>query len=99
MKAGAADIAKCTLVGRTAEYYRKQIREALGFGPSTVADGKVLGEPRYPAAGRDQRVIPRVAIRSSCSSNQTRWQESRSVPVIQAGSTCALARASVKRWW
>ncbi|MCT9933039.1 hypothetical protein N5079_22785 [Planotetraspora sp. A-T 1434] len=30
--------------GRTAEYHRKQIREALGFRPSTVADEKVLAE-------------------------------------------------------
>jgi hypothetical protein len=32
------------LVGRTAEYHRKQIREALGFRRSTVADEKALAE-------------------------------------------------------
>jgi Transposase. len=36
VKVPAADFAKYTLVGRTAEYHRKQIREALGFRPSTV---------------------------------------------------------------
>lgn len=40
----AADFAKYTLVGRTAEYHRKQIREAPGFRPSTVPDGKALAE-------------------------------------------------------
>lgn len=44
VKVPATDFAKCTLVGRTAEYHRKQIREALGFRPSTVADEKALAE-------------------------------------------------------
>ncbi|MGW7018131.1 DUF4158 domain-containing protein [Streptomyces decoyicus] len=42
VKVPATDFAKYTLVGRTAEYHRKQIREALGFRPSTVADEKAL---------------------------------------------------------
>ncbi|MFF2901793.1 DUF4158 domain-containing protein [Streptomyces sp. NPDC057966] len=44
VKVPATDLAKYTLVGRTAEYHRKQIREALGFRPSTVADEKALAE-------------------------------------------------------
>ncbi|MEU0389153.1 Tn3 family transposase [Streptomyces chartreusis] len=44
VKVPATDFAKYTLVGRTAEYHRKQIREALGFRPSTVADEKALAE-------------------------------------------------------
>ena len=44
MKVPATDFAKYTLIGRTAEYHRKQIREALGFRPSTVADEKALAE-------------------------------------------------------
>ncbi|MFE9500717.1 DUF4158 domain-containing protein [Streptomyces collinus] len=44
VKVPAPDFAKYTLVGRTAEYHRKQIREALGFRPSTVADEKTLRE-------------------------------------------------------
>ncbi|MFI1979024.1 Tn3 family transposase [Streptomyces wedmorensis] len=42
VKVPATDFAKYALVGRTAEYHRKQIREALGFRPSTVADEKAL---------------------------------------------------------
>lgn len=38
VKVPSTDFAKYTLGGRTAEYHRKQIREALGFRPSTVAD-------------------------------------------------------------
>ncbi|MFD6274698.1 hypothetical protein ACFWFI_03820 [Streptomyces sp. NPDC060209] len=44
VKVPAADFAKYTLVGRTAEYHRKQIREALGFRPSTVASERALAE-------------------------------------------------------
>ncbi|KOV38377.1 hypothetical protein ADK60_02360 [Streptomyces sp. XY431] len=44
VKVEATGFAKYTLVGRTAEYHRKQIREALGFRPSTVADEKALAE-------------------------------------------------------
>ncbi len=44
VKVPATDFAKYPLVGRTAEYHRKQIREALGFRPSTVADEKALVE-------------------------------------------------------
>ncbi|MGW5927026.1 carboxylesterase family protein [Streptomyces anulatus] len=44
VKVPATDFAKYTLSGRTAEYHRKQIREALGFRPSTVADEKALAE-------------------------------------------------------
>jgi hypothetical protein len=44
VKVPATDFAKYTLAGRTAEYHRKQIREALGFRPSTVADEKALAE-------------------------------------------------------
>jgi hypothetical protein len=44
VKVPATDFAKYLLVGRTAEYHRKQIREALGFRPSTVADEKALAE-------------------------------------------------------
>ncbi|MFJ4910101.1 DUF4158 domain-containing protein [Streptomyces sp. NPDC093249] len=44
VKVVATDFVKYTLVGRTAEYHRKQIREALGFRPSTVADEKALAE-------------------------------------------------------
>ncbi|MGA5207860.1 DUF4158 domain-containing protein [Streptomyces variegatus] len=44
VKVPATDFAKYTLVGRSAEYHRKQIREALGFRPSTVADEKALAE-------------------------------------------------------
>ncbi|MFF9506776.1 DUF4158 domain-containing protein [Streptomyces sp. NPDC014724] len=47
VKVPAIHFAKYTLVGRTAEYHRKQIREALGFRPSTVADEKALAE--WPA--------------------------------------------------
>ncbi|MGW9030855.1 DUF4158 domain-containing protein [Streptomyces sp. NPDC055722] len=36
VKVPATDFAKYTLVGRTAEYHRKQIRDALGFRPSTT---------------------------------------------------------------
>ena len=42
VKVPAADFAKYTLVGRTAEYHRKQIREALGFRPATLADEEAL---------------------------------------------------------
>ncbi|MFD4338015.1 DUF4158 domain-containing protein [Streptomyces anulatus] len=42
VKVPATDFAKCTLVGRTAEYHRKQIREALGFRPATLADEEAL---------------------------------------------------------
>ncbi|MEU6540514.1 DUF4158 domain-containing protein [Streptomyces sp. NPDC047000] len=44
VKVPATDFAKYTLIGRTAEYHRKQIREALGFRPSTVADEKAPAE-------------------------------------------------------
>ncbi|WP_220213237.1 DUF4158 domain-containing protein [Streptomyces shenzhenensis] len=44
VKVPATDFAKYPLVGRIAEYHRKQIREALGFRPSTVADEKALVE-------------------------------------------------------
>ncbi|MFH8628023.1 Tn3 family transposase [Streptomyces vietnamensis] len=44
VKVPATGFSKYTLVGRTAEYHRKQIREALGFRPSTVADEKALAE-------------------------------------------------------
>ncbi|MFF8730983.1 DUF4158 domain-containing protein [Streptomyces sp. NPDC015171] len=44
VKVPATDFAKYRLVGRTVEYHRKQIREALGFRPSTVADEKALAE-------------------------------------------------------
>ncbi|MFG3017550.1 DUF4158 domain-containing protein [Streptomyces sp. NPDC048254] len=44
VKVPATVFAKYTLVGRTAEYHRKQIREALGFRPPTVADEKTLAE-------------------------------------------------------
>ncbi|MFF9819482.1 DUF4158 domain-containing protein [Streptomyces sp. NPDC014006] len=37
VKLPATDFPKHTLVGRTAKYHRKQIREALGFRPSTVS--------------------------------------------------------------
>lgn len=42
VKVPATDFAKYTLVGRTAEYHRKQIREALGFRPATLADEEAL---------------------------------------------------------
>ncbi|AJF63792.1 hypothetical protein SVTN_04440 [Streptomyces vietnamensis] len=51
VKVPAADSAKYTLVGRTAEYHRKQIREALGFRPSTVADERALGDRRRCTVG------------------------------------------------
>lgn len=44
VKVPATDFAKYTLVGRTAEDHRKQIREALGFRPSTAADEEALAE-------------------------------------------------------
>jgi hypothetical protein len=44
VKVEATDFAKYTLAGRTAEYHRKQIREGLGFGPSTVADEEALAK-------------------------------------------------------
>jgi hypothetical protein len=44
VKVPATDFTKYTLVGRTGEYHRKQIREAMGFRPSTVADEKALAE-------------------------------------------------------
>ncbi|GAA2332765.1 DUF4158 domain-containing protein [Streptomyces violaceusniger] len=44
VKVPATDFATYTLVGRTAEYHRKQIREALGFRPLRVADEKALAE-------------------------------------------------------
>jgi hypothetical protein len=44
VKVPATDFAKYTLVGRTAEYDRKQIREALKFRPSTVAYEKAPAE-------------------------------------------------------
>ncbi|MFE6159277.1 DUF4158 domain-containing protein [Streptomyces sp. NPDC056486] len=44
VKVLSTDFAKYTLVGRTSEYHRKQIREALRFRPSTVADEKALTE-------------------------------------------------------
>ncbi|MGW7824432.1 DUF4158 domain-containing protein [Streptomyces puniciscabiei] len=40
----AADFAGYSLTGRTAEYHRAQIREALGFRPSTRADEERLIE-------------------------------------------------------
>ncbi|MFJ7416941.1 DUF4158 domain-containing protein [Streptomyces sp. NPDC098077] len=42
VKVPATDFAKYTLVGRTAEYHRKQIREALGLRPATLADEEAL---------------------------------------------------------
>jgi hypothetical protein len=42
VKVPATDFAKYTLVGRTAEYHRKQIREALKFRPATLADEEPL---------------------------------------------------------
>ncbi|MFH9727776.1 DUF4158 domain-containing protein [Streptomyces sp. NPDC017254] len=44
VKVPATDFTKYTLVGRAAEYHRKQIRETLGFKPSTVADEKAPAE-------------------------------------------------------
>ncbi|WP_189264462.1 DUF4158 domain-containing protein [Streptomyces fuscichromogenes] len=44
VKVPATDFEKYTLVGRTAEYHRKQIRKTLKFRPSTVADEKALAE-------------------------------------------------------
>ncbi|MFJ4777941.1 DUF4158 domain-containing protein [Streptomyces sp. NPDC088762] len=44
VKVPATDFAKYLLVGQTSEYHRKQICEALGFRPSTVADEKALAE-------------------------------------------------------
>lgn len=38
VKVPAADFAKCSLTGRTAEYHRAQVREALGFRPATLVD-------------------------------------------------------------
>ncbi|MDP9843186.1 hypothetical protein J2853_002397 [Streptosporangium lutulentum] len=42
VKVPAAEFAKYALTGRTAEYHRKQIREALGFRPATRADEERL---------------------------------------------------------
>jgi hypothetical protein len=42
VKVPSGDFEKYTLVGRTAEYHRKQIREALGFRPATLADEETL---------------------------------------------------------
>jgi hypothetical protein len=42
VKVPAAEFAKYAFTGRTAEYHRKQIREALGFRPSTRADEERL---------------------------------------------------------
>jgi TnpA family transposase len=42
VKVPAAEFTKYSLTGRTAEYHRKQIREALGFRPSTRADEERL---------------------------------------------------------
>ncbi|MFJ4866667.1 DUF4158 domain-containing protein [Streptomyces sp. NPDC088748] len=42
VKVPAAEFAKCAFTGRTAEYHRKQIREALGFRPCTRADEEGL---------------------------------------------------------
>ncbi|MFD0574591.1 DUF4158 domain-containing protein [Kitasatospora gansuensis] len=42
VKVPATDFAKYTLVGRTAEYHRKQIREALGVPVATLADEEAL---------------------------------------------------------
>lgn len=44
VKVQATDFAKHTLVCRTTEYHRKQIPDALGFWPSTVADEKAPAE-------------------------------------------------------
>ncbi|MEU6688112.1 DUF4158 domain-containing protein [Streptomyces sp. NPDC046832] len=52
VKVPATDFAKYTLVGRTAEYHRKQIREALGFlrtSPRCSAPGS--GRPRRHGLG------------------------------------------------
>ncbi|MGW0883566.1 DUF4158 domain-containing protein [Streptomyces sp. NPDC002671] len=38
VKVPAADFAKYSLTGRTVEYHRAQIREALGFRPATLED-------------------------------------------------------------
>ncbi|MEV7234622.1 Tn3 family transposase [Streptomyces sp. NPDC051020] len=38
VKVPAADFAKYSLSGRTAEYHRAQVREALGFRPATLED-------------------------------------------------------------
>lgn len=42
MKVPAVDFAKYSLTGRTAEYHRAQIREALGFRPATLKDEEQL---------------------------------------------------------
>lgn len=42
VKVPAAEFAKYAFTGRTAEYHRKQIREALGFRPSTRTDEERL---------------------------------------------------------
>ncbi|WP_218184321.1 DUF4158 domain-containing protein [Streptomyces sp. PKU-EA00015] len=42
VKVPATDFAEYAFTGRTAEYHRKQIREALGFRPSTRADEERL---------------------------------------------------------
>ncbi|MCM2416572.1 DUF4158 domain-containing protein [Streptomyces sp. RKAG293] len=44
VKVPASDFAKYALVSRTAEYHHRQIREALGFRPSTVAEEKALAD-------------------------------------------------------
>ncbi|MER8089075.1 Tn3 family transposase [Streptomyces sp. NPDC094048] len=44
----AADFAKCSLTGRTTEYHRAQVREALGFRPATPEDEEQL--TAWPAA-------------------------------------------------
>jgi hypothetical protein len=42
VKVPAADFAKYSLTGRTAEYHRAQVREALGFRPATLEDEEQL---------------------------------------------------------
>ncbi|MGW7260688.1 Tn3 family transposase [Streptomyces sp. NPDC054834] len=42
VKVPAADFAKYSLTGRTAEYHRAQVREALGFRPATLVDEEHL---------------------------------------------------------
>ncbi len=75
------------------------VRAAAVTSAAASASGEALrglnGLFRPPRRGH--RVRPSVAIRSSWNSNQNRWHESTSMPVIHAGSWPARASAPVNR--
>jgi hypothetical protein len=101
VKVPAEAFAKYSLTGRTAEYHRAQVREALGFRPATRADEKRLiawlGDEVCPVELVEDRLRAAVLVQCRAQRIEPPGRIERIVTAAQARAEKALCDRTVRR--